>query len=264
MPVGADELSRGAADGGRGLRGDRRSCSRERGLTVLKADEGGYGPPLESHAAALELLDTAVERAGLRLGEDVAYAIDVAATHFYDPGTGRYVLASEGRSCTPRASWRTLRRRACRSASDPVGRGRARRGRLGRLGRVHREARWPDADPGRRPLHDQPRAARTRHRARRGERGAGEDEPDRHASARHSPSSSERSPPAIGRSSRRGPARPRTRRLPTSRSAPPAGRSRSARSRSRNGSRSTTSCCGSRRRSAPDAPYAGRGWRWRL
>ena len=75
---------------------------RERGLTVLKADEGGYGPPLESHAAALELLDTAVERAGLRLGEDIAYAIDVAATHFYDPGTGRYVLASEGRSCTPR------------------------------------------------------------------------------------------------------------------------------------------------------------------
>ena len=75
---------------------------REHGLTVLKADEGGYGPPLESHAAALELLDTAVERAGLRLGEDVAYAIDVAATHFYDPGTGRYMLASEGRSCTPR------------------------------------------------------------------------------------------------------------------------------------------------------------------
>ena len=62
----------------------------ERGLTALKADEGGYGPPLESHAAALELLDAAVERAGLRLGDDVAYALDVAATHFYDASSGSY------------------------------------------------------------------------------------------------------------------------------------------------------------------------------
>jgi enolase len=46
------------------------------------------------------VLDTAVERAGLRLGEDVAYALDIAATHFYDPASGRYVLASEGRTCT--------------------------------------------------------------------------------------------------------------------------------------------------------------------
>jgi enolase len=74
---------------------------RERGLSVLKADEGGFGPPLASHATALELLDTAVERAGLRLGDDVAYALDVAATHFYDPSSGAYALASEGRTCTP-------------------------------------------------------------------------------------------------------------------------------------------------------------------
>ncbi|WCB93304.1 Enolase 2 [Baekduia alba] len=74
---------------------------RERGLTALKADEGGFGPPLASHAAALELLDTAVERAGLRLGDDVAYALDIAATHFYDASAGRYVLASEDRTCTP-------------------------------------------------------------------------------------------------------------------------------------------------------------------
>jgi enolase len=38
-----------------------------------------------------------VARAGLRLGEDIAYALDVAATHFFDPATGRYALASEGR-----------------------------------------------------------------------------------------------------------------------------------------------------------------------
>ncbi len=73
----------------------------ERGLTVLKADEGGFGPPLESHAAALEVLDRAVERAGLGLGDDMAYALDIAATHFFEPDTGNYALASEGRTCTP-------------------------------------------------------------------------------------------------------------------------------------------------------------------
>jgi enolase len=69
----------------------------QRGLTTLKADEGGYGPPLPGHGAALELLDAAVERAGYRLGDDVAYALDVAATHFFEPTTGRYALRSEGR-----------------------------------------------------------------------------------------------------------------------------------------------------------------------
>jgi enolase len=68
----------------------------ERGLTTLKADEGGYGPPLEGHAAALALLDAAVERAGLRLGDDVVYALDVAATHFF--ADGAYHLASESRT----------------------------------------------------------------------------------------------------------------------------------------------------------------------
>ena len=65
----------------------------ERGMTTLRADEGGYGPPLACHGEALGLLDAAVERAGLRLGENVVYALDVAATHFFD--RRRYRLASE-------------------------------------------------------------------------------------------------------------------------------------------------------------------------
>jgi enolase len=69
-----------------------------RGLSTLKADEGGYGPRLEDHRAALRLIDEAVARAQLRPGEDVLYALDVAATHFFDPGTGSYRLNSEDRS----------------------------------------------------------------------------------------------------------------------------------------------------------------------
>ncbi len=71
----------------------------ERGLSTLKADEGGFGPRLGSHADALTVLDQAVERAGLQVGEDIAYALDVAATHFFDAHRGMYVLRSEGREC---------------------------------------------------------------------------------------------------------------------------------------------------------------------
>lgn len=67
---------------------------REQGLTTLVADEGGFGPPLESHEEALDFLCEAVERAKLRLGDDIALAVDVAATHFYRKGL--YELRREG------------------------------------------------------------------------------------------------------------------------------------------------------------------------
>jgi enolase len=72
----------------------------ERGLSTLRADEGGYGPALESHASALQLLDEAVERAGLTLADDIAFALDVAATHFHDAASGRYRLDSENLDLT--------------------------------------------------------------------------------------------------------------------------------------------------------------------
>ena len=69
------------------------------GYTTLKADEGGFGPPVGSHQQALEVLQHGVETAGLRPGHDICYALDVAATHFFNDTTGRYVLSSEGREC---------------------------------------------------------------------------------------------------------------------------------------------------------------------
>jgi enolase len=54
----------------------------ERGLSILKADEGGFGPALERPEEVLDLLEAAVRRAGRTPGGDVAFAIDVAASHF--------------------------------------------------------------------------------------------------------------------------------------------------------------------------------------
>ena len=61
----------------------------------LVADEGGLGVPLASNAMALELVCRGIERAGLRPGDDVSIALDIAASQLYRDG--RYVLATEHR-----------------------------------------------------------------------------------------------------------------------------------------------------------------------
>jgi enolase len=58
----------------------------ERGLPTLVGDEGGYAPPLDTPQQALDLIVAAIERAGYRPGEDVAIALDPAASEFYADG----------------------------------------------------------------------------------------------------------------------------------------------------------------------------------
>ena len=65
-----------------------------RGLSTNVGDEGGFAPNLSGSREALDLLMTAIERAGYRPGEEIALALDVAATEFYRDGA--YQL--EGRS----------------------------------------------------------------------------------------------------------------------------------------------------------------------
>ncbi len=67
---------------------------RERGLRTAVGDEGGYAPDLDSTEAALDALLEAAQRAGYRPGEDVAFALDAAASELYRDG--RYHL--EGRT----------------------------------------------------------------------------------------------------------------------------------------------------------------------
>jgi enolase len=69
------------------------------GYSTLKADEGGFGPAVSSHREALALIQQGIERAGLTPGSDMAFALDVAATHFFDEPAGVYRLASERREC---------------------------------------------------------------------------------------------------------------------------------------------------------------------
>jgi enolase len=60
---------------------------KEQGLATGLGDEGGFAPSLSSNRAALDLIAVAIERAGFRLGADVALALDVAATEFHRDGS---------------------------------------------------------------------------------------------------------------------------------------------------------------------------------
>ncbi len=70
--------------------------ARERGLPTLLADEGGLSPGLATGREALQMMMSSIERAGLRPGEDVVIAIDVAATALHQ-ANGLYSLKREQR-----------------------------------------------------------------------------------------------------------------------------------------------------------------------
>ena len=70
----------------------------QRGLATTVGDEGGFAPRLDTNAQALDLLVEAIRAAGYRPGEDLALALDVASSEFYDAKTGQYTLHSEHRA----------------------------------------------------------------------------------------------------------------------------------------------------------------------
>ncbi len=65
-----------------------------KGYATAVGDEGGFAPNLASNREAVELILTAIEKAGYRPGEDISLALDAASSEFYKDGN--YVLAAEG------------------------------------------------------------------------------------------------------------------------------------------------------------------------
>ncbi len=72
---------------------------KSKGLVTAVGDEGGFAPSLGSNREALELLVAAIEKAGYRPGDEIALALDVAASEFGEetPDGFRYALAGEGK-----------------------------------------------------------------------------------------------------------------------------------------------------------------------
>jgi enolase len=70
----------------------------DQGLSTAVGDEGGFAPDLASNEEALEVIISAIEKAGYKVGKDVYLGLDVASSEFFKEG--RYELESEKRSFT--------------------------------------------------------------------------------------------------------------------------------------------------------------------
>lgn len=98
MPVGAATFSK-AIQMGAEIFHALAKVLKDNSYGTTVGDEGGYAPHVKNgNAEALELISTAVEKAGYSLGKDVVLALDVAASELYDDG--KYHLATENRSLT--------------------------------------------------------------------------------------------------------------------------------------------------------------------
>ena len=95
VPCGAPSFSECLRTGAEVFHALKRTLH-DRGLSTAVGDEGGFAPDLASNEDALKMLVAGIEAAGYRPGEDVAIALDPAASELYRDGA--YVLEHEGRT----------------------------------------------------------------------------------------------------------------------------------------------------------------------
>ncbi|MER8026699.1 phosphopyruvate hydratase [Glutamicibacter protophormiae] len=94
-PLGAESFSEGLRWGVE-VYHNLKDVLKEKNLSTGLGDEGGFAPNLPSNRAALELITEAIKRAGYTPGEDIALALDVASSEFYE--NGAYQFEGEARS----------------------------------------------------------------------------------------------------------------------------------------------------------------------
>ena len=95
LPVGATSLAEAVRYGAEIFHA-LKAVLAARGMNTAVGDEGGLAPDLDSNEAALEVILSAIGKAGYAPGEDILLGLDIASSEFYRDG--RYVLASEGKS----------------------------------------------------------------------------------------------------------------------------------------------------------------------
>ncbi len=96
MPLGAPSFAEGLRWGAE-IYHALKSVLKERGYTALVGDEGGYAPALKANNEAVEVILTAIEKAGYKAGEQIGIALDPAASELFDEETRLYNLRREGK-----------------------------------------------------------------------------------------------------------------------------------------------------------------------
>ncbi len=101
MPLGAPTFAEGLRWGTE-IYHALKAVLKERGYVTLVGDEGGYAPSLKANNEAVEVILNAIEKAGFKAGrgQQVAIALDPAASELYDEETKTYNLHKEGRKLT--------------------------------------------------------------------------------------------------------------------------------------------------------------------
>jgi enolase len=95
FPIGASSFSQ-ALQMGTEIFHQLKKVLQKRGLNTAVGDEGGFAPDLRSNEEAIEVILTAIDKAGYSVGEDIYLALDVAASEIYDGK--HYQLESENKS----------------------------------------------------------------------------------------------------------------------------------------------------------------------
>jgi enolase len=103
-PIGAESF-REALRWGAEVYHSLKAVLKAHGLATGVGDEGGFAPNLDSNRAALDLISEAITKAGFTLGQDIALALDVAATEFY--ADGAYQFEGSSRSAEEMAAYYT-------------------------------------------------------------------------------------------------------------------------------------------------------------
>jgi enolase len=102
LPVGADTF-RDAVRWGAETYHALKSLMSKKGLSTGLGDEGGFAPNLDSNRAALDLLMEAIQAAGYTPGKDIALALDVASTEFFEGGS--YTFEAQQRSAAQMSAY---------------------------------------------------------------------------------------------------------------------------------------------------------------
>jgi enolase len=101
MPFGAPTFAEGVRWGAE-IYHALKSVLKEKGYATLVGDEGGYAPALKANNEAIEVILSAIEKAGFKAGrgQDVAIALDPAASELYEEDSKTYNLRKEGKKLT--------------------------------------------------------------------------------------------------------------------------------------------------------------------
>src|SRR6201996_772356 len=97
MPVGAERFA-DALRWGTEVFHTLKGVLKKRGYSTAVGDEGGFAPSLKSNVEAIEVILEAIEQAGFKAGEDIAIALDPAASEFFVKERGVYVFKKSDKS----------------------------------------------------------------------------------------------------------------------------------------------------------------------